>query len=85
MILMFLYIVFTITGLVLIKMGGQNLSLTFNNIGLNLSINFKTMLGFIFYIISFLLWMIILSKTDIKLSILFPVITAIIQIVIIAF
>ena len=83
MILITIYIISTVMGLVLIKMGGHNLSLTFNSMGLNFSISFKTMLGFTFYIMSFFLWIIILSKPETKLSIIFPIVTVIVQTLII--
>lgn len=79
MLLLIIYIVSSVIGLILIKMGGSDLSLNLNNHILNFSIGIKSLLGFCFYILSFFLWMLILSKSEIKLSIIVPVVTVIIQ------
>ena len=81
--LIIIYIISTIFGLILMKMGGKSLTFTLNNTSLNFSIEITSLLGLIFYLVSFLLWMIILSKSEIKLSVLFPVVTAVIQIIVI--
>ena len=83
MLIIIIYIISTISGLILMKMGGKNLNFTLNSTSLNFSIEIVSLLGLIFYLVSFLLWMIILSKSEIKLSVLFPVVTAIIQIIVI--
>ena len=79
MLLIICYILFSVTGLIFIKMGGNTLNLNLNDNILNFSIGIKSLLGFIFYILSFFLWMLILSKPEIKLSIIVPVVTVIIQ------
>ena len=81
--LIIIYIISTIFGLILMKMGGKSLTFTLNNTSLYFSIEITSLLGLIFYLVSFLLWMIILSKSEIKLSVLFPVVTAVIQIIVI--
>ena len=79
MLLIICYILSTVIGLIFIKMGGSNLSLNIKNQIFNFSIGMKSLLGFCFYILSFFLWMLILSKSDTKLSIIFPVVRVIIQ------
>ncbi len=73
------YIILTTTGLFLIKLGGNSLSLTFQN-GINFKISFITLLGFLSYICSFLLWQKLLVSFD--LSYIVPITTGIVQLII---
>lgn len=79
MLLIVCYILSTVIGLIFIKLGGNDLSVGLSNQIFNFSIGIKSLLGLSFYILSFFLWMLILSKPDIKLSIIFPVVTVIVQ------
>ncbi len=72
-----IYIIFTTLGLVFFKIGGTNpLSISFNN-GLGIKIGYVSLLGFLFYICSFLLWQRLLIIYD--LSYIVPITTGIIQ------
>lgn len=78
-ILSIIYIVFTTLGITLMKLGGDSLSLSVKG-GFSFKIGWITCLGFICYIISFLLWQRLLIKYD--LSVLVPIVTGISQIII---
>ena len=78
-ILTLIYICLTTLGLFLMKLGGNSLSLTFTN-GVNFKIGFITLLGFLSYICSFLLWQKLLVTFD--LSYIVPITTGICQLLI---
>lgn len=78
-ILTVIYICLTTLGIFLMKMGGNSLSWTFQN-GINFKIGFITLLGFLTYICSFLLWQKLLVTFD--LSYIVPITTGISQVVI---
>ncbi|MEG0079035.1 MULTISPECIES: EamA family transporter [Enterococcus] len=61
-----LYVLLSSAGIILFKLGSSQLSfeITKETIGLNLS--FLSITGLICYIISFLLWMAIISKNDVS-------------------
>lgn len=74
-----IYICFTTLGIFLMKLGGNSLSLTFHQ-GINFKIGFVTLLGFLAYLFSFLLWQRLVVSFD--LSYIVPITTGIVQIVI---
>ena len=74
------YIFFTTSGITFLKMGGDSLKLSIKD-GISFSIGWKTMLGFLLYLVSFLLWQKLLAKYD--LSVMVPIVTGIVQIIII--
>lgn len=78
-ILTIIYIVCTTSGVFLMKMGGDSLSLSLKN-GLNFKIGYITTLGFIFYFVSFMLWQKLIVSFD--LSYIVPITTGIVQILI---
>lgn len=78
-ILTIIYLIFTTGGITLMKLGGDSLKLSFKG-GFNLKMGWITFLGFMCYLISFLLWQRLIVKYE--LSILVPIITGISQIVI---
>ena len=79
-ILTIIYIVFTSLGLFFMKLGQNNpLSLSLNN-GINIKIGFISLLGFVFYICSFLLWQKLLVSFD--LSYIVPIATGVVQILV---
>ncbi len=78
-ILTVIYICLTTLGLFLMKLGGNSISLTFQN-GISFKIGFITLLGFLSYICSFLLWQKLLVTFD--LSYIVPITTGIVQLII---
>ncbi len=78
-ILTFIYVLLTTGGLFCLKVGGNSLMLSLKG-GLTFKIGFITMLGFILYIGSFLLWQKLLTTYD--LSYIVPLTTGIVQVVV---
>lgn len=74
-----IYIFFTTGGITFMKLGGDSLKLELKD-GFSLAMNWKTFIGFAFYLISFLLWQRLIVKYD--LSIMVPIVTGIVQIVV---
>ena len=74
------YLVFTTLGITFMKIGGNSISLSFNK-GINFKIGHITLLGFICYFISFILWQKVL--TYFNLSYIVPIMTGLSQIIII--
>lgn len=72
------YVVLTLSGLVLMKLGGNPGAISFKNSELMLSMNWISAIGFICYIASFLLFTRIVVMFD--LSYIMPIVTGIIQI-----
>ena len=75
-ILTLIYIIFTTCALFVMKAGGDTLLLSFKN-GITFKIGFLTLLGFVLYLISFLLWQKLLVTFD--LSYIVPITTGICQ------
>lgn len=78
MILVILYILLTITGLVLMKLGGNTGSILIENMRFSFTMNFISLIGFISYILSFLLFTNIVVKFD--LSYIMPITSGLIQV-----
>lgn len=74
-----LYILFSTCGIFLMKLGGNSLSIDLKN-GINFKMGYITLLGFLSYIVSFLLWQRLLTSFD--LSYIVPITTGICQIII---
>ena len=74
------YILFTTCGITFMKLGGDSLKLSLSK-EFSLKMGWTTLLGFLFYIVSFLLWQKLLVKYD--LSSMVPIVTGISQIIII--
>lgn len=77
-ILVIFYVVLTILGLVLMKLGGNTGTIEILENTLNFSINFISLIGFICYIMSFLIFTNIIVKFN--LSYIMPVTSGIVQI-----
>ena len=77
-ILVIIYLIFTTSGLILIKLGGNSGSVQLINSNLNFSINWISMIGMFLYIISFLLFTKIVTLFN--LSYIFPICMGIVQI-----
>lgn len=78
MVLVVLYILLTITGLVLMKLGGNTGSILIENMSFSFTMNFISLFGFISYILSFLLFTNIVVKFD--LSYIMPITSGLIQV-----
>lgn len=74
------YLIFTVGGLVFIKMGSENVGITIKAPEISLTLNLYLILGLVFYIISFLLWIVLLRGN--KLSYIVPLTTALSQVLI---
>lgn len=66
MLLFIVYVVLSTTGLILFKLGSENISLQVTKSFFSIQLPFLSILGLICYLISFLLWMYIISKSDIS-------------------
>ena len=78
-ILTVIYICLTTAGIFLMKQGGNSLTVTVKN-GFAFNIGYITLLGFICYLFSFLLWQKLLTTYD--LTYIVPITTGICQVVI---
>ena len=76
-VLVLIYLVLTISGLVLMKKGGNPGSITMNKGDINFGINLISLLGFICYIGSFLIFTRLVVMFD--LSYIMPICTGIVQ------
>jgi len=79
-VLVFLYLFFSVFGLILMKKGGNAGSVSFNDSNVGLSINIISFIGLLFYVVSFLLYTKVVTSYD--LSFIIPIITGISQILI---
>lgn len=62
--LVVLYVITTVSALFLMKSG--TLSVSIGDSAFNLSIGGKNLLGFVFYVCSFMMWMFIIQKFDLN-------------------
>ena len=77
-----IYLILTVGGLILVKAGSCNIQIAIQDGTFNFSMGLKAMLGFIAYIGSFLIYTFYIIK-NFDLSYIYPIITAITQILII--
>lgn len=66
MLLFVVYIILTSSGLILFKLGSENLAFGIKNSSLFFNLSVTSLIGLLCYLASFLLWMYILSKNDIS-------------------
>ncbi|OGO84389.1 MAG: hypothetical protein A2Y24_07150 [Clostridiales bacterium GWE2_32_10] len=66
-----MYTFFTVSGLILLKIGGETFVLTFEYGKMNLCMSWQFILGFIAYVTSFVLWIVLLQKFN--LSYMYPI------------
>ena len=71
-----LYVILASSGLIIFKIGSKDIAINFVK-GLNISINWLSLLGILCYAVSFVLWLVIVSKT--KLTWAFPLSVALIN------
>ena len=76
--LIVLYLILTVSGLILMKMGGNTGTIQIENKTLNFGISLISGLGFVCYLCSFLLFTKIVTMFD--LSYIYPIITGVVQI-----
>ena len=76
------YLCCSVGGLVLMKAEANSTAIAMNNGVFNFSMGLKSMLGFILYIVSFLIYSFYIIK-QFDLSLIFPIITGITQILVI--
>lgn len=77
-----LYLIFTVGGLVLVKMGSNSINLAITDGIFNFSMGIKAIIGFISYVLSFLIYTFyIIKKFD--LSYIYPIIAGITQVLVV--
>lgn len=59
--LLIIYVLLSSLGMILVKKGGRNTTIGFDNKKLELSITWFVVIGLIMYILSFILWIVILQ------------------------
>lgn len=79
-IILFFYLIFSVSGIILVKIGGSNFSLNLSKSDLKIQFEWVSLLGMIFYIFSFLLWMIIIPRFN--LSFIVPLSVGLVQILV---
>ncbi len=79
-ILVLLYLLFSVGGLVLIKIGTDGTKFLISKSFLEMTLNWKLILGFCSYIVSFILYTVVISKFN--LSYIYPILTAVMFILI---
>lgn len=68
-ILMFiLYVILASSGLILFKLGSMNATLSLNLFSFTINYSIKMILGLLCYGCSFILWMLIVSKSDLTIA-----------------
>lgn len=77
-----MYIFFTVGGLILLKLGSDSINIIIKNGNFDISISYISILGFIAYIISFLLYTFFIIKKY-NLSYIYPILTGLTQILVV--
>lgn len=70
-ILITLYLFFTVSGLVLLKIGGQSFNFLIQSGKVHITMPWKFILGFVSYVCSFMIWTFILQKFN--LTYMYPI------------
>lgn len=66
MLLFLVYVILSSSGIILFKLGSAELSIKMVSNQLNMNFPMMSILGLMCYLISFILWMIIISKSDVS-------------------
>lgn len=66
MLLFTVYVILSSSGIILFKLGSAELSIKMVSNQLNMNFPMMSILGLMCYLISFILWMIIISKSDVS-------------------
>lgn len=61
-----IYLCCTVGGLTLVKIGAENNNFIFNSGFFNLSLSYSTLIGLVLYIISFIMWIVIVQKFNLS-------------------
>ncbi|WP_311873187.1 EamA family transporter [Vagococcus fluvialis] len=61
-----MYVILSSSGIILFKLGSADLSIKMMSNQLNMNFPMMSILGLLCYLISFILWMIIISKSDVS-------------------
>ena len=80
--LLAIYLLCTVGGLTLLKIGGGGNDIVISNSIVNLKISITTLLGLLLYIISFALWTVLIQRFN--LSYIFPIATGLAYLLVIA-
>ena len=65
-ILFFVYLFCTVGGLTLVKVGANNNAFALGTSYFNLSLSYTTMIGLVLYIVSFIMWIVIVQRYDLS-------------------
>lgn len=82
-IFLILYLLLSTLGMVFIKMGGNNVNMLFSKTVFSIQLSWISIVGIVFYLISFILWIGILSKYN--LSYISPIASGMAYVLIILF
>ncbi|WP_086350441.1 hypothetical protein [Candidatus Enterococcus clewellii] len=66
MLLFIIYVVLSSSGLILFKLGSSSLTLQVQNSIFSMNVSLTTILGMLCYMISFILWMVIIGKSEVS-------------------
>lgn len=69
------YIILNVLGTTIFKLGSKNLEFGFNNYQLFFNVSITAIIGLTFYVLSFLMWIVMLKEND--LSIAYPIALAV--------
>ncbi|AQP53048.1 hypothetical protein CBF34_02975 [Vagococcus penaei] len=67
MILFIIYVILSSSGIILFKLGSTDLSIKLLDNQLNMNFPFLSLVGLSCYLVSFVLWMMIISKSDVHI------------------
>jgi len=76
MIKLIIYLLLTTGGMILFKYGSQDFTLGLTKSALSFNVSYLAVLGLVFYIGSFLLWLFILKEGD--LSVIYPILSSLV-------
>lgn len=66
MLIFLIYVLSSSFGIILFKLGSKGVNFTISNSDIGLKLSYFSLIGLTLYVVSFLLWMIIISKNDVS-------------------
>lgn len=66
MLLFIIYVILSSSGLILFKLGSSNLTIGIQNSIFSMNVSLTTILGMLCYMISFILWMVIIGRSEVS-------------------